>query len=290
MDLLLHLRGFVAVADELSVSEAAVELGVDQPLLSRRLRTLERELGVQLFDRSRRRIALTPDGADLLPRARQLVEQAGHLVRSVRNADRTTVTLAMPAEPDPAPLAELLGLLAEQGVTVRLAASEDGGTAPDSAAWVVDCCDPGSATWVTELGAAAAPGTAERPIRLGHLRPRRGAGGPPVLVLPHDLVAPRGDALRTAADRAGLPPATLRACPPGLAAAEVLAGRARLICGAYEARRHGLAWAPFTDPVVRGHRLTEHAPLPDGLAQGAVRRRALRLLGAALGAQPVERR
>ncbi|MBB3665678.1 DNA-binding transcriptional LysR family regulator [Prauserella sediminis] len=286
MDLVLHLRGFVAVAEELSVSEAALRLGLDQPLLSRRLRTLERELGVELVDRSRRQIALTPDGVALLPRARHLVEQADHLVRTIRDADPTIVTLAAPSESDPAALARLLRLLDDAQLAVDLTC-DNGGEPPADSSWTIVRCEPASARWTVRLGAASAPGGSDRPVRLSGLRPRRGAAARPVLVLPHDLEPPQGERLHAAADAAGLSPALLRAKPPHIAFAEALAGRAHLFCTAAEARRHGLSWAPLADPpMLRGYRLAERDPLPAALARGPLRTHALDLLGAAVSAEP----
>lgn len=78
------LRYFVAVAEQLSFTRAGESLFVSQPALSRQIRALEAELGIQLFERTSREVRLTPAGAALLPVAKGIVSdwQAGQ--RTVR--------------------------------------------------------------------------------------------------------------------------------------------------------------------------------------------------------------
>ncbi len=63
---LRRLRTFVAVAELGTVSKAAVRLRIGQPALSRQLSDLQQELGLKLFDRVGRRLALTVQGDQLL--------------------------------------------------------------------------------------------------------------------------------------------------------------------------------------------------------------------------------
>ena len=71
MDLILMLY-FTAVADEMNFSFAAEELYLSQSSLSKRIKSLEKKLGVELFTRSSHYIGLTPAGEALLPYARSI--------------------------------------------------------------------------------------------------------------------------------------------------------------------------------------------------------------------------
>src|ERR1700751_3143098 len=73
---LRHLRYFVAIAEERSFTRAAERLWVAQPGLSTQIRRLERELGVQLFERHTRGVDLTDAGELFLERARFVLAAA----------------------------------------------------------------------------------------------------------------------------------------------------------------------------------------------------------------------
>jgi DNA-binding transcriptional LysR family regulator len=79
-------RQFVAVAEELHFGRAAARLHLTQPPVTQAIAQMERTLGVVLFDRTRRRVALTAAGEALLPEVRELLARAQALPARARAA------------------------------------------------------------------------------------------------------------------------------------------------------------------------------------------------------------
>jgi DNA-binding transcriptional LysR family regulator len=81
---LRHLRYFVTVAAEAHFGRAAQRLFISQPALSQQIRGLEGELGLRLFERDRRGVRLTREGAAFLPEAAAVVRQADRAAEVAR--------------------------------------------------------------------------------------------------------------------------------------------------------------------------------------------------------------
>lgn len=87
---LKQLQLFVAVAEDLHFGRAAERMFIAQPALSQHIRKLERELGVELFDRRGRNVKLTASGRAFLGEARRVVAQSERAASVARRAGEGT--------------------------------------------------------------------------------------------------------------------------------------------------------------------------------------------------------
>src|SRR5204862_2479120 len=85
---LRQIRIFIAVGEELHFGRAAERLDMVQSAVSQTIRQLETELEVPLFERTSRRVRLTPAGEALLVAGQELLTSAARLRRGVREAVR----------------------------------------------------------------------------------------------------------------------------------------------------------------------------------------------------------
>lgn len=85
---LRDMRYFLALAEELHFRRAAEVLHLSQPSLSQQIRLMEEQIGARLFDRTNRKVQLTPAGEALLPRVRGILHGIDEAVYEARRVDR----------------------------------------------------------------------------------------------------------------------------------------------------------------------------------------------------------
>jgi DNA-binding transcriptional LysR family regulator len=90
-----HVQAFLALAEELHFGRAAELLHVSQPRVSRLIAALERQVGGKLFERTSRKVTITPLGQQLLAELRPAYEQMHAAL------DHTQRTAFKAASPDP---------------------------------------------------------------------------------------------------------------------------------------------------------------------------------------------
>jgi DNA-binding transcriptional LysR family regulator len=121
------LRYFAVVAEELHVGHAAARLYISQPALSQQIRALEDQVGLPLFVRHPRGVALTEAGEALLREARDVLERSERLERTVEDLRRGAAESLRIAVPPGAPstlLPELLAPLRAQRPDARVEVQE----------------------------------------------------------------------------------------------------------------------------------------------------------------------
>jgi DNA-binding transcriptional LysR family regulator len=83
---LSHIRCFVAVAEELHFGRVAERLHITQPSLSKQVSRLEKELGIELLHRTKRKVQLTEAGRVFFKEACRLLEGAEQATEAARRA------------------------------------------------------------------------------------------------------------------------------------------------------------------------------------------------------------
>ena len=120
---LSHLRRFVAVAERGSMRSAARELDIPQPVITRSIQELERELGVQLFERSISGIVLTPVAEKILRRAKVMETELQRTLEEVeqyKGKDSGTLTIGLSSATHVAILTKVLTPFRKRYPKVRL--------------------------------------------------------------------------------------------------------------------------------------------------------------------------
>ena len=109
---LYQLRTFLTIAEEGNLTRAAEKLFTSQPAVSAQVKQLEEELGVKLFERSARGMALTREGMMLQEKARRIVEAARdfkHSAESLRDTVSGELVIGLNNRPEVLKIVEVLG-------------------------------------------------------------------------------------------------------------------------------------------------------------------------------------
>jgi DNA-binding transcriptional LysR family regulator len=265
IDLVRHLRYFTVVADELHFGRAAQRLHMAQPALSQRIQRLESELGVRLFDRSSRRVGLTPAGRALVDPAEDVLTAVdGLAARAAEVAGGAAGRLRVGVLPETA-AATLAAVVRDVGRTCPGVGLDltPATTAEQLRALGDRSLDVATVRLPTDTGAlrigpvlhqpwgvalpAGSPLAGRRRVALADL------GGVPLALFPRAAAPGFHDELVDACARRGWAPATVHH-PSGTAAALALAlaGTAATLVDAATARREaGVTWRPVAgEPLV----------------------------------------
>jgi DNA-binding transcriptional LysR family regulator len=121
---LRHFRYAVAVADTLHFGQAAKRLHISQPPLSQQIRQLEEELGIQIFQRTKRHVQLTKPGEMFIQEARVILAQAEHAARvaeRVGDGETGQLIVAVAGPPDTQFFIDVFRLFGQRHPRTRIA-------------------------------------------------------------------------------------------------------------------------------------------------------------------------
>ena len=177
---LRHLRYFVAVAEEGSFTQAAERLWIAQPGLSQQVRSLERELGVELLERRPRGVTLTPAGEVFLERARVALAAAAAAAATGRELQAGvvgSVRLGVASGPRWSPSSDFLRQFSRErpGVELTILQGYSGTLSRDLRDGHLDALLTPRGTTTTGLKAVAL-GSAEWEVLIGAGHPLAGVG------------------------------------------------------------------------------------------------------------------
>ncbi|MDA3629754.1 LysR substrate-binding domain-containing protein [Saccharopolyspora oryzae] len=258
---LRHLRYFTVLAEELHFGRAAARLHMAQPPLSQRIRDLERELGVELFDRGRRQVTLTEAGALLLEHSRRVLESAEsaqEAMRRLRPGENGVVHVGIPPDTMPVTLRTLLHEFAERAPDVlvdlhelttdeQLAALREGSL---DAAMVRHPCDiSGLDSSPVARRALGVLLPVEHPLADSEQVRLRDLNGQPLVIFPRAMAPMLYDHVLSICRAEGFRPGAIRhARNPNFVHGLVLAGRGVHFNEPPPGEpRKGLVWRPLED-------------------------------------------
>ena len=266
-----QLRCFVAVAEELHFGRAAERLHVAQPAVSQTVIAMERELGLVLFERSNRRVALTDAGRVLLTEARVVLERFDGVLavaEQLRSGATGRVTIAVAAALPPNLLPELLRVFRAAAPDVAVVAKSVGDPPAPIAALAAGRYDlavlrgvieaPGIASVVVAAEAVGVALPAGHQLADRDAVPARSLRKQPLVAFPRAASPAEFDRLFAALAAAGLdevgdihesPAGAVDASLRLVAAGEALSLKLRSEVDAFAS--DAVVWRPFADVDLR---------------------------------------
>ena len=252
MDIIAAYRAFLHVGERQSFTLGAAAARIPQPVASRRIAALEKQLGARLLDRSGHRVTLTPFGRAMVPSAERLVRLVDAMEYEAETARLGPVRVAVPDICSVRDLAVLVAEARSAGINLDLQ------TAPPAArvelvrlvqveAALTVVSEAGH--WSSPLGVAGREAGDQSALYVETLRPSRSA---PVAqrvriwIQPEDDLPHIADRLRRLGDATGLAPSQVATATSLVGATgSVLSSADLLLCSPRQADELHLHWRPL---------------------------------------------
>lgn len=261
---LRHLRYFLAVAEELHFGRAAERLCIAQPPLSQQIQQLERELGFALFQRTKRRVQLTPAGQLFLEETRAVLsnlEKAAQAGRRVARGEAGWLGIGFVGTATYRVLPEALRAFREQYPEVELVLRElvsahqlqalrDRRIHAGFARPAIEAEDILCERVLREPLLAALP--ENHPLAQQEQLPLSALASEPFILFPQQLRPSYAELLLSICEQAGFLPRIVQEAAKIQTAISLVAaglGVTLVPASAENQHRHGVVYRPFADPV-----------------------------------------
>ncbi|MER7395082.1 LysR family transcriptional regulator [Streptomyces sp. NPDC000151] len=264
---LRHLTAFVAVAEELHFGRAAKRLQMAQPPLSQQIRQLEKELGVQLFERNTRSVRLTSAGQSFLDPVRTVLADLDTATRAAKAAGRgeygrVTIGFAGASTHETLPLltravraahpALELVMKGQTYANVALAGVADGSL--DLGFVRLPVTQPGVATRVIDEEELVCALPSDHPLARRRRIPIAALADEPFVSFPANAGSTVRDATVRACEAAGFNPRVVQEAPDSytiLALVGAGVGVTLTVTSCQHIQQTGLVYRPLAGPPIR---------------------------------------
>ncbi|WP_052866782.1 LysR family transcriptional regulator [Streptomyces niger] len=264
---LRHLTAFVAVAEELHFGRAAKRLQMAQPPLSQQIRQLEKELGVQLFERNTRSVRLTSAGQSFLDPVRTVLADLDTATRAAKAAGRgeygrVTIGFAGASTHETLPLltravraahpALELVMKGQTYANVALAGVADGSL--DLGFVRLPVTQPGVATRVIDEEELVCALPSDHPLARRRRIPIAALADEPFVSFPANAGSTVRDATVRACEGAGFNPRVVQEAPDSYTILALVAagvGTTLTVTSCQHIQQTGLVYRPLAGPPIR---------------------------------------